>query len=117
MRGGFFGSIAGAGFAGFCKFGRRSSEAPPGKRAMFGYLMIDLLNSIKTLVPYVELGYFYRRAENLYIGLWSNRGNNQNRNLLFAARLFPLATAACPDTTESSKLPKIIGKLSPFSIA
>ena len=46
MRGGLFGSRAGTGFDGSCRLGRRSVEAPPGKRRMFGYLMIDLSNSI-----------------------------------------------------------------------
>ena len=46
MRGGLFGSIAGTGFDGSCRLGRRSFEAPPGKRRMFGYLMIDLSKSI-----------------------------------------------------------------------
>ena len=46
MRGGLFGSNAGTGFDGSCRLGCRSFEAPPGKRRMFGYLMIDLSNSI-----------------------------------------------------------------------
>lgn len=36
----------GSGFSGFCGFGIMSFEAPPGKRLMFGYLMIDWLNSV-----------------------------------------------------------------------
>ncbi len=48
MRGALFGSIAGTGFDGSCRLGRRSVEAPPGTRRMFGYLMIDLSKSITT---------------------------------------------------------------------
>ena len=48
MRGALLGSIAGTGFDGSCRLGRRSFEAPPGKRRIFGYLMIDLSKSIST---------------------------------------------------------------------
>ena len=46
----FIGS-KGNGFFGFCRFGIMSFEAPPGKRFLFGYLMMDLLNSESGMSP------------------------------------------------------------------
>ena len=42
------GSSAGTGFSGCCRSGIRSFDAPPGKRLMFLYLMIDWSNSKST---------------------------------------------------------------------
>jgi len=41
-----FHRIVGQWVLGFCRLGIMSFEAPPGKRSMFGYLTIDLLNSV-----------------------------------------------------------------------
>src|SRR5579862_7779696 len=45
-----FGSSAGTGFSGFCRFGIRSVDAPPGNRLMFGNFMMDLSNSVSTML-------------------------------------------------------------------